>query len=56
MQIDWKKYMSEERCFNCHKKGHISKDCPKKQKWEVWAVEMAEVLLSKNTKIEEVKE
>ncbi len=48
--------MSEGRCFICCKKGHISKDCLKKiKKTEVCAVETAEPL-SKDTKIEEVKE
>ncbi len=55
MDIDQWKYMSEGQCFICHEKGHISKDCPKKKKTEVCALEVAE-LLSMDTKIEEVKE
>lgn len=38
------------------KKGHISKNCLKRKKTEVRAVEMAPEPLSKYTKIEEVKE
>lgn len=55
MQVDQKKYMAEGRCFICHKKGHISKDCLKKMKREVRAVEV-EVPLTLETKIEEVKD
>ncbi len=57
MQINRAKKMKEGRCFICDKHGHISRDCPMKAKWqEVCAVEMAEVPLSKDTKIEEVKD
>ncbi len=56
MDIDRVKHMSEGLCFICHKKGHISKNClDKMKKVEVHAVE-AEVPLSKDTKIKEVKE
>ncbi|PBK85141.1 hypothetical protein ARMGADRAFT_1036626 [Armillaria gallica] len=43
-------------CSICQEKGHISKNCPKKKKAEVHAVETAPEPLSKDTKIEEVKE
>ncbi len=49
--------MKEGRCFICDEKGHILKNClMKSQKKEVRALEMAEVPLSMDTKIEEVKE
>ncbi len=44
MQIDAQrsKLMSEGRCFRCQKKGHLSKDCPKKTAGhQVRAVEAA---------------
>ncbi len=56
MDIDRQKIMSEGRCFRCHKKGHILKDCPKKKKMEVCAVAVPEEALAKDTKIEEVKD
>lgn len=57
MQIDAKKQKQrdEGRCFQCDEKGHLSKDCPHKGE-KVCAVAMAEVPLSEDTKIEEVKE
>ncbi len=57
MQIDAKKQKqrSKGRCFRCDEKGHLSRDYPHK-KQEICAVETAEVPLSKDTKIEEVKE
>ena len=52
-----KKQRAEGRCFWCDKKRHLSKDCPdKKPRQEVCALEVAKVPLSKDTKIEEVKE
>ncbi|PBK94997.1 hypothetical protein ARMGADRAFT_1078883 [Armillaria gallica] len=42
MQIDQKKYMFEGWCFNCDKKEHISKNCPKLRKQQVQAVEVVE--------------
>ncbi len=57
MQIDCMQKMKEGWCFICDEKGHILKNCPmKSQKKEVRALEMAEVPLSMDTKIEEVKE
>ncbi len=58
MEIDAKKQKqrSEGHCFQCDKKGHLSRDCPHK-KVAVCAVEAAPVEpLSKDTKIEEVKD
>ncbi len=58
MEIDHikKKDSSEGRGFQCHKKGHLSKDCPHK-KQEVCAVAATpEEELAKDTKVEEVKE
>ncbi len=49
--------MKEGQCFICDEKGHILKNCPmKSQKKEVCALEMVEVPLSMDTKIEKVKE
>ncbi len=58
MQIDARKQKqrNEERCFKCDEKGYLSRDCPTK-KVAVRAVEATPVeLLSKDTKIKEVKE
>ncbi len=47
----------EGAVLHCDKRGHLSKDCPKPRKVKVRAVEAAPPeLLSKDTKIEEVKE
>ncbi len=58
MQIDARKQKqhNEGRCFKCDEKGHLSRDCPTK-KVAVRAVEVVPTEpLSKDTKIEEVKE
>ncbi len=58
MDIDTRKQKqhSEGWCFRCDEKGYLSRDCLNKgKKQEVRAVEM-EILLSQDTKIEEVKE
>jgi hypothetical protein len=28
MEVDRGKYKAEGRCFKCHEKGHIAKNCP----------------------------
>ncbi len=57
MDIDQQKHMSEGRCFLCHKKRHILKDCSKKKnRAEVHAVAVVEEPLAKDTKVEKVKD
>ncbi len=57
MDIDRQKHLTEGRCFLCHEKGHILKDCPKKKnRQEVRAVAAVEEPLAKDTKVEEVKD
>ncbi len=47
---------NKEHCFKCNERGHLSKDCPTK-KVAVRAIEVAPTEpLSKDTKIEAVKE
>ena len=36
---DWSQLMQEGKCFNCHKQGHLSIDCPKKQKSDLKELE-----------------
>ncbi len=58
MQIDARKQKqrNEGHCFKCDEKGHLSRDCPTK-KVAVHAIEVTPTEpLSKDTKIEEVKE
>ncbi len=61
MQIDSQraKLMSEGRCFRCQKKGHLSKDCPKKTTGhQVRAIEATQSALpvDSQSKVEEVKD
>lgn len=56
MDIDRQKHMSEGRCFICHKKGHIGKDCQKRKKAVEICAAAVEELLAKDTKVKEVKE
>ncbi|SJL19064.1 uncharacterized protein ARMOST_22671 [Armillaria ostoyae] len=35
MDIDVTKLRAEGRCFRCHEKGHMGKDCPKKKDTEI---------------------
>ncbi|PBK72216.1 hypothetical protein ARMSODRAFT_972875 [Armillaria solidipes] len=32
--IDISMLMREDKCFRCHKKGHLSKDCPEKKDYK----------------------
>ncbi len=59
MQIDAQrsKLMAEGKCFRCQKKGHLSKDCPKKTTGhQVRAIEPPPLPTDSQTKVEEVKE
>ncbi len=57
MDMDQLEHFKKGLCFNCNKRGHLSRDCPKPKKVKVRAVEAAPMEpLSKDTKIEEVKE
>ncbi len=56
MQIDAQrsKLMSEGRCFRCQKKGHLSKDCPKKTTGhQVRAIEAAPMELPRDSQTKE---
>ncbi len=50
--MDLDKMWAQGLCFQCHKKGHLSRDCPDK-KVQVHAVDMEPMTESK---VEEVKD
>ena len=36
---DWSQLIQEGKCFNCYKQGHLSINCPKKQKSDLKELE-----------------
>ncbi|PBK71773.1 hypothetical protein ARMSODRAFT_1016761 [Armillaria solidipes] len=55
--MDIGKLHTEGRCFWCHKKGHLGKDCPKKQDYkDICSVQMVPEQEKTELKVEEVKE
>ncbi|SJL16074.1 uncharacterized protein ARMOST_19590 [Armillaria ostoyae] len=54
--MDIRQMRTQGLCFRCHKKGHMSKDCPEKKDFrDIWSVQVANEPVTES-KIEEVKE
>ncbi|PBK60328.1 hypothetical protein ARMSODRAFT_1026721 [Armillaria solidipes] len=58
--MDISKLRTEGKCFRCHKKGHLSKDCLDKKEYKdicsVYMAEQAKTEEKEESKVKEVKE